>query len=127
MELKSKSEKRLIVEAKIAGETVSLLVDTGASVGILDERKAKKLGVEKGRELSSTLVGAGGEMDAWHCREFAYIGEKPVPQFVIADIGNVVSSIKRETGIEIGGILSLPQMKMVGINIDANDNKIWIE
>ena len=45
----------------------------------------------------------------------------------MADIDSIVKSIKRETGIEILGIISLPQMKFVGINIDANDNVITIE
>ena len=40
---------------------------------------------------------------------------------------NTVSSIKRETGIEIVGIISLPQMKLAGMNIDANSDMIILE
>jgi hypothetical protein len=65
--------------------------------------------------------------NVFHCDTFLHIGEKIIPQFLLADIGNVVESIERDTGIKILGIISLPQMKMVGMGIDANDNLIILE
>jgi hypothetical protein len=50
-----------------------------------------------------------------------------IPQFLLADISGVVESVKRETGIEILGIISLPQMKMANIALDCNDNEIILE
>ena len=36
MELKSKTDKRIIIEGQVNGNTLYLLVDTGASVGLID-------------------------------------------------------------------------------------------
>ena len=124
----SKSDKRLIIEDSVSGKPANFLVDTGASVGLMDYDLRKEYNLAVGRKCSGTLVGAGGEMrNVRHCDTFAHIGHVTVPQFLLADIGHVVRSIEKETGIRILGILSLPQMQMAGIQIDANDNLIIIE
>lgn len=127
-EIKSKSDKRLIVEGQVNGKAANFLIDTGASVGLIDNNQVKNYDIEKGKRFGSTLVGAGGEMrNVRHCNTFVNVGGKDIPQFLLADIDGVVDSIKRETGIEILGIISLPQMKIVGMNIDANDALITID
>lgn len=124
----SKSEKRLIVEGLVSGKAACFLVDTGASVGLMDYGQRKKFSLVVGKPFNGSIVGAGGEMrDVRYCNTLVEMKNKLIPQFLLADIGPVVDSIKRETGIEILGIISLPQMKMVGIQIDANDNLIIIE
>ena len=126
--IRSKADNRLIIEAEINGKNACFLVDTGASVGLIDKEKKKKYGLKEGFRYHGTLIGAGGEMkDVKHCDTFVEFEGKTIPQFLLADISNVVKSIKRETGIEILGIISLPQMKIVGLGIDANDMEIIIE
>lgn len=128
IELKSKSTKRLIIEGIVNGKSANFLIDTGASVGLIDDTQVKKYGLLVGKRFNGTLVGAGGEMcNIKHCNTFVEVGGKSIPQFLIADIEGVVKSIERETGIKILGIISLPQMKMVGMNVDSNDNLIIIE
>lgn len=128
MRLKSLSEKRLIVEGQVNNKTAQFLIDTGACVGLIDEDKVKEYGLLRGKRYSGTLIGVGGEMDnVRHCDTLVHIEDRVIPQFLLADISGVVESIKRETGIEILGIISLPQMKMVGMGIDANDNLIILE
>ena len=128
IELKSKSDKRLIIEGIVNGKAANFLIDSGASVGLIDDTQVKKYGLLVGKRFNGTLVGAGGEMcNIRHCNTFVEVGGKPIPQFLIADIEGVVKSIERETGIKILGIISLPQMKMVGMNVDSNDNLIIIE
>lgn len=127
-QIKSISEKRLIIEGIVNGKAANFLIDTGASVGLIDDTQVKKYDLCIGKRFSGTLVGAGGEMcNIRHCNTFVEVGGKSIPQFLIADIEGVVKSIERETGIKILGIISLPQMKMVGMNVDANDNLIIIE
>lgn len=126
--IKSISDKRLIVEGQVNGKAACFLVDTGASVGLMDENQRDDYGLVRGRKYSGTIVGAGGEMrGVRHCDTFLHIEDRVIPQFLLADIEGVVESIKRETGIEILGIISLPQMKIAGIGIDANDMEIIIE
>lgn len=127
-QIKSKSEKRLIIEGIVNGKTANFLIDTGASVGLIDDTQVKKYDLSVGKRFNGTLVGAGGEMcNIRHCNTFVEVGDKSIPQFLIADIEGVVKSIERETGVKILGIISLPQMKMIGMNVDANDNLIIIE
>jgi len=126
--IKSISEKRLIVEGLVNNKTAQFLIDTGACIGLIDEDKVKEYGLLRGKRYSGKLVGVGGEMDnVRHCDTFVHIEDRVIPQFLLADISGVVESIKMETGIEILGIISLPQMKMVGMNIDANSNEFWFE
>lgn len=128
VEIKSLSEKRLIVECTVNGRKANFLIDTGASVALIAEDRVKRYGLVKGRRYPGTIVGAGGEMGGvCYCSTFANLEGRDIPQFLIADISGVRSSIERETGIEILGIISLPQMKMAGIRIDANDNLVILE
>ena len=122
------SDKRLIVEGQVNGKAACFLVDTGASVGLMDENQRDDYGLVIGRKYSGTIVGAGGEMrNVRHCDTFVHFGGKVIPQFLLADISGVVKSIKKETGIEILGIISLPQMSMIGMNIDINSSEVWLE
>lgn len=128
IQINSKSTKRLIIEGIVNGKSANFLIDTWASVGLIDDTQVKKYGLLVGKRFNGTLVGAGGEMcNINHCNTFVEVGGKSIPQFLIADIEGVVKSIERETGIKILGIISLPQMKMVGMNVDSNDNLIIIE
>lgn len=128
IQIKSESEKRLIIPCRVNSDIGYFLVDSGASVGLIDDTQVKKYGLLVGKRFNGTLVGAGGEMcNIKHCNTFVEVGGKSIPQFLIADIEGVVKSIERETGIKILGIISLPQMKMVGMNVDSNDNLIIIE
>lgn len=126
--IKSISDKRLIVEAEVNGKKANFLLDTGASVGLIDYGKRKEYDLLVGGKYNGTLVGAGGELrNVRVCNTFVDFEEKKIPQFLLADIGGVVESIKRETDIEILGIIGLAQMKMCGLGIDSNDNEIIIE
>ena len=128
MRIKSLSEKRLIVEGKVNNKTAQFLIDTGACIGLIDEDKVKEYGLLRGKRYSGTLIGVGGEMgNVRHCDTFVHIEDRVIPQFLLADISGVVKSIKRETGIEIIGIISLPQCKMFGLSLDCNDNEIILE
>lgn len=126
-QIKSLSEKRLIVTAKLNGKDANFLIDTGATVALVSESIKKKYGLSVGKKFPKPLVGAGGEFHAYYCNTPATLEGKTLTQFLLADISNVAKSIKAETGIDIHGIISLPQMKFVGMQIDANDNMIILE
>lgn len=126
--IKSISDKRLIVEGVVNGKAANFLVDTGASVAIMDYGQRKDYDLEVGKRFNGTIVGAGGEINnVRYCNTFVHIEDKVISQFLLADIDGVVRSIKRETGIEIIGIISLPQCKMFGLSLDCNDNEIILE
>lgn len=126
--IKSLSDKRLIVVAEVNDKPAYFLLDSGASVALIDKDRKKEYGLKEGRKYNGTLIGAGGEMrNVRHCDTFVHFGGKVIPQFLLADISGVVKSIKKETGIEILGIISLPQMSMIGMNMDINSSEVWLE
>lgn len=127
-QFKSLSDKRLIIEAEVNGKKGFFLIDTGASVGLIAEDKVKKFDIVRGRKYPGSLVGAGGEMeDVYYCNTLVRFSGKDIPQFLITDISGVRNSIERETGIEILGIIGLSQMKIIALQVDANDNMIIVE
>lgn len=126
-QIKSLTEKRLIIPATMNGETANFLIDTGATIGIISRDAKRRFKLEEGRRFPKPLVGAGGEFTAYFCKTPVMLKERMIAQFVMADITGVVDSIMRETGIKIHGIISLPQMKAIGMDIDANDNLIILE
>lgn len=126
--VKSETEKRLIVEVKINGKSAYMLIDTGASAGIIDMNQADDFDVVVGNKYCGIIVGAGGEMqDVRYTHTMAEFEGKKIPQFLLADISNIVRSIKRETGIKILGIISLKQMQVIGLNIDTSRFEVWLE
>lgn len=126
--INSVSDKRLIIEGRVNDKTAYFLIDTGASLALMDYDQRNHYDLEVGKRFNGSVVGAGGEMrNVRYCNTFVNIENKVIPQFLLADISGVVESIQRETGIEILGIISLPQMKMCGISLDCNDNLIIIE
>lgn len=126
--VKSETEKRLIVEVKVNGKSAYMLIDTGASAGMIDVNQADDFDVVVGNKYCGSIVGAGGEMqDVRHTHTMAEFEGKKIPQFLLADISNIVRSIKRETGIKILGIISLKQMQVLGLNIDTSRFEVWVE
>lgn len=126
--IKSESDKRLIVKATVNDKEAYFLMDTGASIGMIDYNQRKKYDLKKGRPFSGTIVGAGGHMsDVYHCDTFVHVKDIKIPQFLLADISQIVESIRNQTGIKILGIISLPQMKISHLSIDCDDMNIIIE
>ena len=126
--VKSETEKRLIVEVKVNGKSAYMLIDTGASAGMIDVNQADDFDVVIGNKYCGSIVGAGGEMqDVRYTHTMAEFEGKKIPQFLLADISNIVRSIKRETGVKIFGIISLKQMQVIGLNIDTIRFEVWVE
>lgn len=128
VEIKSKSDKRLIVEGLVNDQVAYFLMDTGASVSLIDKNQRHDYNLTVGRKYNGSIIGAGGSVATPRvCNTFAYIGNKTFSQFLMTDLSDIVDSIEHETGIRILGIIGLPQMKFNGIIIDINDDMIIIE
>lgn len=113
------SDKRPIVECMIGGKPAAFLLDTGASVAFIDRTFVREYDLIEGKRYHGKIVGAGGTMGGVrYCNSFVTLPNgTEVAQFLLADISAVRESIKEETGIDIVGIISWPQMKMAGITI----------
>lgn len=113
------TNKRPIVECTIGGKPAAFLLDTGASVAFIDRESIGEYGIEQGKKYHGTLVGVGGAMcGVRYCNTFVTLPNgREVAQFLLADISAVRASIKEETGIDIVGIVSYPQMQFAGITL----------
>lgn len=114
------STKRPIIECTIGGKPAAFLLDTGASVAFIDREFINEYALAEGKKYHGKVMGAGGEMrGVRYCNSFVTLPNgKDVAQFLLADISGVRESIKEETGIEIVGIISYPQMQFGGIILD---------
>ena len=126
--INSKSDRRLIIECTVNNKPANFLIDTGASIALIDKNQRKKYNLAVGKDYNNPIIGAGGEIkNPKICDTIVHIENKLINQFILVDLDSIVKSIKRETDIEILGIISLSQMKFVGIQIDTNDNVIILE
>lgn len=120
---------RLLLPLKVNNKSVYFLVDTGASIALVDITKVKQLGFKLGSKLSSTIVGAGGQTeDAYHVKDLDVdLNGHKIYQFVATNIDAVKESIKKATDYEIFGILSLKQMQDLGMIIDTASGNIYFK
>lgn len=127
MILPLESNKRPIVKASINNKEVYMLVDTGASVGVIDLNALDKLDVKRGYELEYELVGLGSNNKAYHTKRcIVDANGVKLYQFITMDISNIVESIKHETNITISGIIGTPQIKSSEMKIDLDNGIIKI-
>lgn len=125
--IKSLSDKRLIIEGKINDKKCLVLLDTGASVSLLNEDKVREFKIKQGRKFNGSLIGAGGEFETSYISDsFIVIGGKTTTQYIIGNITSVHDSIMEETGLDIDAIMGLPQMKEIAMIIDSGENTIII-
>lgn len=117
------STKRPIVECSIGGKPANFLLDTGASVAFIDRTFINEYALTEGKKYHGSVVGAGGTMrSVRYCHSLVDLPNgKQAAQFLLADISAVRESIKEETGINIVGIISWPQMKMAGIKLKGGE------
>ena len=122
--IKSVSDKRIIVPGTVNGREYYFLVDTGASIALISE---KVRGLDIGKRFGGSIEGAGGSIKARICNTFVKIGGKDFSQFLATNLDNLIASIAEETGVEIAGIIALPQMKFYGVEIDTDDGTIKLK
>ena len=120
---------RLLIPVKVNGKSVYFLIDTGASIALVDITKQKDLKFKLGTKLQGTIVGAGGEAgDVYHVKDMDvdFNGHK-IYQFVATNIDGIKKSIKAATDYEIFGIISLKQMQDLNMVIDTTSGNIYFK
>ena len=128
IKVKSESDKRFIIKATVNNKEAYFLLDTGASVGMINKKRRKEFDLKAGRYYTGTIIGLGGQIDnIYHCDTMINIQNVKVPQFLLADISNIVDSIEKQTNIEILGIISLSQMKLCKFKLDMYNMEVNID
>lgn len=127
MIVKSVSSDRLIIEVNINNKKGYMLVDTGASIGLIDIDSIDEYHFNLGKQLDTVISGVSGESQSkvYYTKNLNVdIQGIPVHQLVATDISFVKHSIKQNTGITICGVLGLTQIKMTEMKIAVDCNAI---
>lgn len=116
-----------IVEGTLNGKKVFFLLDTGASVSMLDETQANKYGffTKKGEDIS--IGGYGGvttEVSEVSKAEIYLGSEKLNKSFLGKDIGYLIKAIHSNTGYSIVGIVGNDNISSERFVIDFKNKVI---
>lgn len=111
-----------IIESKIGGQSAYFLLDTGANIAMLDSNQISKYGLEILDVNIDNILGAGGLVqNVKKCKTPITILGKQLDNFMVTNLRNICNSIERQTGIQILGIISYPQMQFLGITLNLNN------
>jgi len=121
------SERRVIVEVTVNGMQAFMLLDTGSTLNLINEKELKSFGIKKSFYI--------GEMSSMHSESAIYslkncklkIGNSEYMQFGCSNLSNAVNGIYEDTGIEISGILGTPAIKELGMIIDLSRGIVTIK
>ena len=117
---------RPITKGKVGDKEAYFLLDTGSNLAILDSSQAKEYQLQRDNQFPGNIIGlTGNSTPTYYCTSMATIGDKILDRFILSDLSSIRNSIKRETGINILGIISYPQMKELGITINPSKNEIY--
>ena len=122
-----KNRNTPIIEAVINGATVNMLIDTGASVNIINSESVYKF---KGAKLygEKHLVTVGSNTRANSLRNIdATVKGRKVSEFISLDLTSLQGSIQSETRIEIDGIIGVNGIKQLGMIIDLSRGIVTIK
>ena len=113
-----KNRNTPIIEAVINGVEVNLLIDTGASVNIINSESVYKFkGAKLYGERYLVTVGSNARANLLNNIDVK-IKDRNVTRFMAIDITSLQESILAETRIEIDGIIGVSGIKELGMVID---------
>jgi hypothetical protein len=117
-----------VVEGKINGKKAYFIIDTGASISLLNETEANKFGfrffTSEGLEVHG-LGGNGQINEATHCQvEFGSLKIRGL-KFHTKQLNEVVRVIRQNEDIEIAGIIGANVIDYYGVTIDYRNRKIY--
>ena len=122
-----KNRNTPIVDVVVNGVTVNMLIDTGASVNIINSESVYKF---KGAKMygEKNLVTVGSNTRANSLRNVdATVKGRKVSEFISLDLTSLQSSIQSETRLEIDGIIGVNGIKQLGMIIDLSRGVVTIK
>ena len=116
-----------IVEGKINGKRAYFIIDTGASISLLNESEASHFGFGSYSSTNQSLVGFSGSAainEAYNCRvEFGSMIIHGVT-FKARCLNDFTAAIRQHEGVNISGIIGSDVFNKYQITIDYRNNII---
>jgi hypothetical protein len=117
-----------VVEGKINGKRAYFIVDTGASISILNETEASRFGFKFFTPQDIEVHGLSGQAEineATHCEvEFGSLKIRGL-KFHTKKLNEVVRAIHENEAVEIAGIIGANVIDFYGVTIDYRNRKIY--
>lgn len=120
------NSSRPIIKGKVGNKEAYFLLDTGSNLAVLDSSQTKEYQLQQDKQFPGNVIGLTGDsVPTYYCTSAVTIGDKILDGFILSDLSSIRNSIKRETDLDILGIISYPQMKELGITINPSKNEIY--
>lgn len=116
-----------IVEGNLNGRKANFLLDTGASISILDLKEAKKYGVVVGGTIDMNVGGYGGvtnDLNSLTNVNLFLGSEQMKDKFDGKDIEYLIKAIKSNTGVSIIGIIGNNNITSSNLILDFETNNL---
>lgn len=119
------SSVRPIVKGVINSKEAYFLLDTGTNVALLDLSQMDYFQLDKSNKCINKIIGAGGVAEEnYFCTNKVIIGNHNLYGFILTDLSNIISHIQEETNLKILGVISYPQMQIMGMVINCKNNEL---
>ncbi len=119
-----------VIEGKLNGKKAFFILDTGASLSVLDEKQSKEYGFSTTDLDSDTHIsGYGGNTSMKEAvSENVNVGGVDFNgNYYSQDISNIVNVIRANEGVKISGIIGCDILKTKGAIIDLSENTIYLK
>lgn len=125
-------KRRPIITLTLNGQKAHFLLDTGASVSILNSKDAHRLGfrlIESSGARPDLYGINGGTMPSFSTTKVkCFTGDMRLNyQWAASDLSGLVQRIRHRTRIRISGIIGSDLLKKYGFLIDYHEGKVWIK
>jgi hypothetical protein len=122
-------DKVPVVKGTLNGKEAYFIIDSGASLSVLDKKQSNDYKFNVGIPLDINISGYGGESTPNKVSGVDIIvgGIDFNGTYRTQDITNIVSVIKDVSGVKIVGIIGSNIMKPKGLIIDYSTNSLYIK
>ena len=110
---------RPLIEVFVNGKKTAMLIDTGSSMNIICTEKLQRYGIDS-KSVKRSVNTINGKSEVYLVSNIeVYCKNESVDNFYSVNISNSCTSIERETGVEVIGILGTPAIRQLRMVIDV--------
>lgn len=118
------------VALRINGQMGLFVLDTGASLTVIDSRRLAKFGIDSGAPLNSTTaIGAGGGVlvSSYGVKTIGFGNHiYSIDRISAADMSAVNASFVKDTGISVDGVLGHDVLSHLDAVIDLGSGRLFL-
>lgn len=118
-----------VITVEMNGKSADLIVDSGASISVLNKEDGDFYGYNVGAPTNFTINGYGGTVTSMNLATNTHLtvnGKKIKASFKLNDISHVIDVMEAKTHTDIIGILGSDVCAKYGFIIDYYNKKIYL-